>query len=150
MAEENQDGQEKTEEPTQRRLDKAAEEGRILTSKEMMVFTTLAAGLAIFYGLMPFIEIGLSSWGRLFVIDSSFNLDTLGLAKIKHAFWLVIIISLVIGVPLMVVTLLTQAAVGGLNFATQAVNFKGSRINPLAGLKRIFRSRDWLNLASRS
>ena len=138
MAEENQDGQEKTEEPTQRRLDKAAEEGRVLTSKEMMVFTTLAAGLAIFYGLMPFVEIGLSSWGRLFVIDSSFNLDTLGLAKIKHAFWLVIIISLVIGVPLMVVTLLTQAAVGGLNFATQAVHFKGNRINPLSGLKRIF------------
>ena len=138
MAEENQDGQEKTEEPTQRRLDKAAEEGRVLTSKEMMVFTTLAAGLAIFYGLMPFVEIGLSSWGRLFVIDSSFNLDTLGLAKIKHAFWLVIIISLVIGVPLMAVTLLTQAAVGGLNFATQAVHFKGNRINPLSGLKRIF------------
>jgi len=45
MAEENEDGQEKTEEPSQRKLDKAAEEGRVLTSKEMMVFTTLAMGL---------------------------------------------------------------------------------------------------------
>ena len=57
MAEENQDGQEKTEEPTQRRLQKAAEEGRILTSKEAMVFTTLAAGLVLFMGLSPFFSI---------------------------------------------------------------------------------------------
>ena len=48
MAEENQDGQEKTEEPTQQRLQKAVEEGQLLTSKEMMVFTTLAMGLLVF------------------------------------------------------------------------------------------------------
>ena len=48
MAEENQDGQEKTEEPTQRRLDKAAEEGRVLTSKEVMVFSTLAIALVLY------------------------------------------------------------------------------------------------------
>ena len=138
MAEENQDGQEKTEEPTQRKLDKAAEEGRVLTSKEMMVFTTLAMGLVLFYGLMPFVELGLDSWGRLFVIDSNFNLDTLGLAKVRYAFWLVIALSLAIGIPMMVVTLLTQAAVGGLNFSSQALNFKGNRIDPISGLKRIF------------
>lgn len=138
MAEENEDGQEKTEEPSQRKLDKAAEEGRVLTSKEMMVFTTLAMGLVLFYGLMPFVEMGLSNWGRLFVIDSNFNLDTLGLAKVRYAFWLVIAITLVIGVPMMVVTLLTQAAVGGLNFSSQALNFKGNRIDPISGLKRIF------------
>ena len=55
MAEENQDGQEKTEEPTQRRLDKAAEEGRVLTSKEVMVFTSLAMGLVLYLALGPFI-----------------------------------------------------------------------------------------------
>ena len=52
MAEENQDGQEKTEEPTQRRLDKAAEEGRVLTSKEVMVFTSLAMGLVLYLCLL--------------------------------------------------------------------------------------------------
>jgi flagellar biosynthetic protein FlhB len=86
MAEENQDGQEKTEEPTQRRLQKAAEEGRILTSKEMMVFTTLAMGLVLFMGLAPFFASGIDAWGSLFRIDSGFNLDTLGLAKVRYAF----------------------------------------------------------------
>ena len=45
MAEENQDGQ-GAEEPTQQRL-QGTEDGRLLTSKEMMVFTTLAMGLLL-------------------------------------------------------------------------------------------------------
>ena len=34
MAEESQDGQEKTEEPSQRKLQKAAEDGKVLSSKK--------------------------------------------------------------------------------------------------------------------
>ena len=96
MAEENQDGQEKTEEPTQRRLDKAAEEGRVLTSKEVMVFTSLAMGLVLYLALGPFMWSGLSAWGGLFVIDSALNLDTLGLVKVRYAFWLVILVTLIV------------------------------------------------------
>ncbi|MAJ34499.1 MAG: flagellar biosynthesis protein FlhB [SAR116 cluster bacterium] len=138
MAEENEDGQEKTEEPTQRRLEKAAEDGQILTSKEVMVFTTLAAGLAVFYGLVPFFSNGLNAWGSLLVIDSATNLDTLGLAKVRTAFWMVIVATIVIGAPMIVIILMTQAAVGGLNFSSKAMNFKPNRIDPISGLKRIF------------
>ena len=138
MAEENQDGQEKTEEPTQQRLQKAAEDGQLLTSKEMMVFTTLAMGLLLFMGLAPFFDIGLSAWSQLFVIDAVENLDTLGLAKIRYGFWLVILTTLILGVPLLIITVLTQLAVGGLNFSNKAYNFKPNKINPLSGLKRIF------------
>ena len=147
MAEENQDGQEKTEEPTPRRLEKAAEEGRVLTSKEMMVFTTLAIALVLYMGLSPFAGSALEVWGRLFVIDSGMNLDTLGMVKIKHAFGLVILASIIIGVPMMIVVLMTQAAVGGLNFATQAMHFKPNRIDPLAGLKRMFSMKGLVELA---
>ena len=147
MAEENQDGQEKTEEPTQRRLDKAAEEGRVLTSKEVMVFTSLAMGLVLFLALGPFMRSGLSVWGGLFVIDSGLSLDTLGLVKVRYAFWLVILVALIVGIPLMIVTLLTQIGVGGLNFSTQALHFKGNRIDPLAGLKRIFSVKGLVELA---
>jgi len=147
MAEENQDGQEKTEEPTQRRLDKAAEEGRVLTSKEVMVFTSLAMGLVLFLALGPFMRAGLSVWGGLFVIDSGLSLDTLGLVKVRYAFWLVILVALIVGIPLMIVTLLTQIGVGGLNFSTQALHFKGNRIDPLAGLKRIFSVKGLVELA---
>ena len=138
MAEENQDGQEKTEEPTQQRLQKAAEDGQLLTSKEMMVFTTLAAGLLLFMGLSPFFDIGLGAWSQLFVIDSTESLETLGLAKVRYGFWLVILATMIFGIPLMIITVLTQAAVGGLNFSNKAYNFKPNKINPISGLKRIF------------
>ncbi len=138
MAEENQDGQEKTEEPTQQRLQKAAEDGQLLTSKEMMVFTTLAMGLLLFMGLLPFFDMGLGAWANLFVIDSAENLDTLGLVKVRYGFWLVILATMIVGIPLMIITVMTQAAVGGLNFSNKAYGFKPNKINPIAGLKRIF------------
>ena len=146
MAEENQDGQEKTEEPTQQRLQKAAEDGQLLTSKEMMVFTTLAMGLLLFMGLSPFFDIGLGAWSQLFVIDSAENLDTLGLAKVRYGFWLVILATLIFGIPLMIITVLTQAAVGGLNFSNKAYNFKSNKINPVSGLKRIFSAKGLVEL----
>ena len=44
---ENDQAQEKTEEPTQRRLEKAREDGDVLSSKEMFVFASSAAGLFV-------------------------------------------------------------------------------------------------------
>ena len=49
MAEENQDGQEKTEEPSQRKIDKHKEDGKVLSSKEMFVFTGIAGALLLMY-----------------------------------------------------------------------------------------------------
>ncbi len=146
MAEENQDGQEKTEEPTQKRLDKAAEEGRVLTSKEVMVFSTLAIALVMYMGLLPFMGAVLKVWGSMFVIDSGLNLDTLSVAKVKSAMALVIKVTIIVGLPMIIVIVMTQAAVGGVNFASQALNFKANRIDPIAGLKRIFSVKGLVNL----
>mgnify|MGYP001295670009 CR=1 FL=1 len=44
---ENDQTQEKTQEPTQRRLEKAREDGDILSSKEMFVFASSAVGLLV-------------------------------------------------------------------------------------------------------
>jgi flagellar biosynthetic protein FlhB len=98
-------------------------------------------------GLAPLFASGLDAWGSLFRIDSGFNLDTLGLVKVRYAFWLLILATLIIGVPMIIVILLTQAAVGGLNFAVQAMNFKGNRIDPIAGLKRMFSMKGLVELA---
>ena len=47
MAEESQDGQEKTEDPSQRKIEKSAEDGKVLTSKEMFVFTSMFAAFFV-------------------------------------------------------------------------------------------------------
>ena len=49
MAEQSEDGQEKTEEPTARKLEKAAEEGQVLSSKEMFVFTGIVGMFGLIY-----------------------------------------------------------------------------------------------------
>ena len=66
MAEESEDGQEKTEEPTARKLEKAAEEGQVLTSKEMFVFTGVLVMFGLIYILPYFSQMLLSYWSMFF------------------------------------------------------------------------------------
>ena len=49
MAEDKDQSQETTQDPTQRRLEKAREEGKVLSSKEVFVFTSLLTGILLFY-----------------------------------------------------------------------------------------------------
>ncbi len=138
MAEESQDGQEKTEDPSQRKIDKSKEDGQILQSKEMFVFTSIAMGMLIFLFIPEFAVPGMKEWGKLFQIESKEQLSSLTFTRLYQVFQIIIIIALFIGIPLMIVSLLTQLAVGGINFAPKAAAFKGSKINPIKGLKRIF------------
>ena len=139
MAENNSDdAQEKTEEPTQRRIDKAKEDGQILTSKEVFVFANISMGLLVMLVTLSYGDAGLSNWSTLFKLESLDNLDDLITNKLMDSLWLLLQSALLIGVPIVIVNLLTQAAVGGLNFAPKAMKFKGNRINPISGLKRMF------------
>ncbi len=146
MAEENEDGQEKTEEPSQRKLDKAAEDGKVLSSKEMFVFTSVGMGLAMLLASTQLIPQILDVWGKLFVFDTATDIRSFGLGKLKHVFYLVILTTLIVGVPLLLVSLATQAAVGGINFAPKSMEFKGNRINLLSGLKRMFSTKGLVEL----
>ncbi len=139
MAENNSDdAQEKTEEPTQRRIDKAKEDGQILTSKEVFVFANISMGLLVMLVTLSYGDAGLSNWSTLFKLESLYNLDDLITNKLMDSLWLLLQSALIVGVPIVIVNLLTQAAVGGLNFAPKAMKFKGNRINPISGLKRMF------------
>ena len=139
MAENNSDdAQEKTEEPTQRRIDKAKEDGQILTSKEVFVFANISMGLLVMLVTLSYGDAGLSNWSTLFKLESLDNLDDLITNKLMDSLWLLLQSALLVGIPIVIVNLLTQAAVGGLNFAPKAMKFKGNRINPISGLKRMF------------
>ena len=139
MAEENQDGQEKTEEPTAAASRTAAEEGRILTSKEVMVFTTLAAGLVLLMGLSPFVGQRAGCLGKLFV--GSIPVSTLirsDLVKVRYAFWLVILATIVVGMPLDRCYHPDTGSGWWAEFRGSGDEFQRQQINPIAGLKNIF------------
>ena len=89
MAENNSDdAQEKTEEPTQRRIDKAKEDGQILTSKEVFVFANISMGLLVMLVTLSYGDAGLSNWSTLFKLGSIDNLDDLINNKLMDSLWL--------------------------------------------------------------
>ena len=138
MAEEGDNSQEKTEDPSQRKLEKAAEDGKVLTSKDMFVFTGLFAGLLMMFAVPTVIEPTLGRWAEFFSLEPGADLDVLITQRITLLIKTIIITGAFVGVPMMVVSVLTQAAVAGsLNFAPKAMAFKGNRINPLKGLQRM-------------
>ena len=145
MAEED-NSQDKTEEPSQRKLDKAAEDGQVLSSKEMFVFTSLMIGLMVLSSIPFFARDFLAIWKTFFLFDLDYITNISPAYGINKLIKYVINITLIVGVPLILIILITQKAVGGINFAPKAFHFKSNRINLLSGLKRIFSSKGLFEL----
>ena len=146
MAEENEDGQEKTEEPSQRKIEKAKEDGKVLSSKEMFVFTNISMGLVLMFAFFLVARQYLFEWADLFIFDSDTKLDDLYSIKSNYALWYYLKVSLLFGTPIFLVTLGTQIAVGGINFAPKAMSFKGSKLNPIKGFKNIISMKSLVEL----
>ena len=138
MAEESQDGQEKTEEPTARKLEKAAEEGQVLSSKEMFVFTGILVMFGLVYIIPYYAQMLLSYWSMFFDWSDIVNDKKSILDILFYALRFFIIVIVFISIPMFLIVLLTQIAVGGINFAPKAMQFKGKKINPIEGFKRMF------------
>lgn len=148
MAEGGDESQEKTEDPSQKRLDKAAEDGEVLSSKEMFVFSTMAIGIAMLYALYLYIPSQIGFWIAFFQFGSLDQMDSQIFTNLGQSLWLFIVVSAIIGLPMLVAVLATQGAVGGgINFTEKALAFKGNRINPLSGLKRMFSVKGLVELA---
>ena len=139
MAEEDS-GQEKTEEPTSRRLEKAREEGQVPRSKELNTTAVLALGAAGLYALGPFMSeriVDVGKYGFEFDRETAFDprlmaihlLTSVQEAGIGLAPWLAL---------MLVAALIGPIGVGGWLFSTKAIEPKLSRMDPLAGLKRMF------------
>ena len=111
MADQASDGQEKTEEPTQKRLEKAKEDGQVASSKELFVLSTLLAGFLMYIGLKPFFSTLLLEWSELLRFSGENGLQdeiyrNAG-SSFKFIFWKPVIFAL----PLLVITVLTPALI---------------------------------------
>ncbi len=141
-------GQERTEQPTPKRLEDARKKGQIARSKELnttMVLMTGAAGM-LFLGdnLMQGIS-GVMSDGL--VVERAHMFDTLAMLKLLEARSVDALLTLV---PLF--TLLVAAAfmapmmLGGFSFSTQAIAFKWDKLDPIKGLGKVFAWRGLVEL----
>jgi len=131
---------EKSEAPTSHRLEKAREEGQIPRSRELTSILMLAAGLGLLllsgqslsHKLGGMVANGLHFDHNIVSNDRMMLQQMASLAS--SAVWA--LLPVIAG--LVLVALTAPLLLGGLLFSTSSLGFKFSRMNPLAGLKRIF------------
>ncbi len=147
MSEEKQNSaQEKTEQPTQRRIDKAKDEGKTVTSKEMYVFSSVIMLFIVVYFFSYNFNYILANWRDLFNFLNLPQDKNSALLAIKYSFFKVFMVTVIIGVPVLILTILTQLFVGGITFSLKAIEWKGNKLNPIEGLKRIFSAKGLVEL----
>lgn len=139
MAEQDS-SQEKTEEPTPRKLQKARDDGQIPRSKELSTSLVLIAGALSLWVFGGFIATGAKN-----IFDYNFTLERADLfddrkmvihlsASVLEA---ILTISPVM-IILLIAAILGPLALGGWMFSGKALLPKLNRISPLSGLKRMF------------
>ncbi|MBV7314805.1 flagellar biosynthesis protein FlhB [Shewanella sp. NIFS-20-20] len=147
MAEDS--GQEKTEEPTSRRLQQAREKGQVPRSKEMGTAAVLLASALGFIMTGPAIAQGLANvMAKMFTRNRAEVFDSNAMFNV----WKVIASELTWPVAGFIVTLTVIAVIGnillgGFNFSTQAMMPKASKMSPVAGFKRMFGVQSLVELA---
>ena len=136
---ENDQAQEKTEEPTQRRLEKAREDGDVLSSKEMFVFASSIAGLFVLMAMGLFSGNILQGWASLFEFSHPEELLTLKVLHAWQSYKILLIAAAFFGVPCFLFIVGMQAFVGsGLSVSSKALGLKFEKLNLIKGLGRIF------------
>jgi flagellar biosynthetic protein FlhB len=146
MADEDE-GQEKTEQPTERRLREAIEQGQILTSKEMLMSAVLIMGTLqfIFAGRYFFLEL-MGSFREGLTINDALTREVSLLNVLGDRFGNIIIPLITFFTPLLAVIFIAQRVLGGVHFMPSNLEFKLSRLSPLNGLQRMFSMRSLFEL----
>jgi len=145
----NNSEQEKTEEPTQRKLEKAREEGNISISKEISsvmlmvvaLFTTIGTGSFMYGRVRSLFTTSFMSL-RMPINNQESALSYLETAA-AHGFEIML--------PLLIALIATALAINLVQtkgaFSFKALQPKGSNMNPANGLKNIFSTKGLVELA---
>lgn len=147
MADKSSD-QEKTEEPTARRLEKAREEGQVAISKEVSSVVLMIAALLMFMGVSGMMYDRLTYIFESFFYNSGFGFEDQSQAEsyLRTALMFGMQIVMPLLGMLVIVTLgVNLAQTKGL-FSVKALEFKGQKINPIEGVKKIISMKGMVEL----
>lgn len=144
MAEDNQDDSQKTEEPTQRRLEQAREKGQVAKSQEVTHwFMILAAALLIGVFGKTFTEGVATSLYKLIEQAHSIRVDGSGaLRSILMETFTQLGLAILLPVAVVLLAAFTAGFIqNGLVFSTESITPKLSKLSLVKGLKRLFSNR---------
>lgn len=148
MAKENQDGQEKTEEPTAQRLQKMRDEGQVPRSQELKTVALTVLGTALIFVMGSF-------FGQRFseVFTANFSLTKADLAS-NNAIYVHLIDAAHATVWMMfpfllamfIMAIISNILMGGFVISKKKIKPKFSNMSPLKGFKRMFGKEGIVNL----
>jgi flagellar biosynthesis protein FlhB len=137
---EGQDDTERSEDPTQKRLDEALERGDVVKSQEVNTWFVIAGGALLLMAFSGPMANGLATTLRgLLAHSGSIRVDGRGFTSIVEKLGLEVVAA--VAIPLL---LLALAAIAGnmiqhrLVWSTEALKPKFSKISPMAGFGRLF------------
>ena len=130
--------QEKTEQASSRRREQARQDGNFATSKEVSSFFSIFgavmvlyfSGVWIFMGMADFMKKSFFSFGGELTVESALGLFS------DVSYKLLILMLPAMAIP--VFGALSYVVQNGLNFTTKPITPDLNKINPLAGVKRLF------------
>jgi flagellar biosynthesis protein FlhB len=139
--------QEKTEQPTQKRLDEARKKGQVAQSKElstcmMILFSTIFLYFATSYGFQEMFKVYMTyvkSVDTEISVSNVFDILSFGAYK---WFWMV---APVFG---LLTALAVFGSVGQIGFmwSAESIQLKAENLNPLNGIKRLFSKRSFVEV----
>lgn len=137
---ESSDGQEKTEEPTGKRISDARKKGQLPRSREAGTFFVLLSSVASIWLVSPYLGEGMTTLMKhSFTLTKSQAFDTYEMGRVFFQdIVLVAIPLLAICFSMLVAAFIGNIMIGGMNFSTEAIMPKPDKLNPINGFKRIF------------
>jgi len=141
-------GQERTEEPTPRKMQQAREKGQVPTSRELnTMLMMLMAGTSILFIGPGIAKNFIDLFHRHLNISRENIFDTTAMPVMLES---AILDALIYIAPFF--ALMTLAAVagplmmGGITFSTQSLSFKWDKLNPVTGMGRVFSKKGFVEL----
>lgn len=137
---ENEDGQERTEQPTEKRLRQAREDGNLPRSRELATAAVFGAGVLTLMALGETLANGALGWMRAALAPSPALLHSPE-RLFAHSGELLLRLLAVVA-PMLLVCLLAgfvgPVLMGGVQLGSKALLPDLKRLNPLSGLKRMY------------
>lgn len=145
---ENQDGQEKSHDPTSKRVIDARKKGQVPRSRELNTMAITLLGVGALMALGPSLA---DSLNRLFVeqfmLRRSDIFDTNAmLAHLVKAVGDALFMLVPFFLVMIVAAVLSSVALGGFNVSFEAMQPKLSKLDPIKGMKRIFSAKGLMEL----